>query len=47
MTQWRILCLFLLIVVSTFAQIKEDKTIDDLNAKALKIYPSNSREATR
>lgn len=45
MTQFRILCVLLFFTVYTFAQVKEDKSIDDLNVKALKIYPSNSREA--
>ncbi|RAR47573.1 tetratricopeptide repeat-containing sensor histidine kinase [Flavobacterium lacus] len=45
MIQYRILCFFLFVFISTFAQVKEDKAVDDLNVKALKTYPSNSREA--
>lgn len=43
--QFRILSFFLFFNILTFAQVKEDKAIDDLNVKALKIYPSNTREA--
>ncbi|MFY7743715.1 MAG: hypothetical protein ACOVQR_13770 [Flavobacterium sp.] len=34
--QFRILCLFILFNIYSFAQVKEDKVIDDLNVKALK-----------
>ncbi len=47
MAQWKCLPLFLLISFHFFAQVKEDSSIDDLNVKALKIYPSNSKEALR
>lgn len=43
--QFRILCLFLFFTIYTFAQVKEDKTIDVLNIKALRVYPSNSGQA--
>lgn len=45
MTQFRILYYFLLFNIFTFAQVKEDKAIDDLNVKALQVYPSNSSQA--
>jgi len=47
MAQWKCLPLFLLISFHFFAQVKEDSSIDDLNVKALKIYPSNTKEALR
>lgn len=43
--QLRILSFFLFFTIFTFAQVKEDKTIDELNVKALKVYPSNSSHA--
>lgn len=43
--QFRILSFFLFFNILTFAQVKEDKAIDDLNVKALKIYVSNINKA--